>query len=62
MALLTENGLLPCYTSGYETWWGDDHRIAPLITGLSILPFSTPHIVAMVRYSPVCISFLLPSS
>src|SRR6185312_7116736 len=31
------------------------HLIAPLITGLSIMPFSTPHIVAMVLYSPVCI-------
>ena len=30
-------------------------RIAPLITGSSIMPFSTPHIVAMVLYSPVCI-------
>jgi hypothetical protein len=28
-------------------------QIAPLMTGLSIMPFSTPHIVAMVRYSPV---------
>jgi hypothetical protein len=29
-----------------------DHLIAPLITGVSIMPFSTPHMVAMVRYSP----------
>src|SRR6185312_5080767 len=31
------------------------HLIAPLIIGLSIVPFSTPHIVAMVLYSPLCI-------
>ena len=32
------------------------HLIAPLITDLSIMPFSTPHIVAMVRYSAVDIT------
>ena len=33
---------------------GRNYLIAPLITGPVIMPFSTPHIVAMVRYSPVC--------
>ena len=62
MALLTENGLLPGYTSGYETLVGViDYRIAPLITGLSIMPFSTPH-MWRCRCSPVCISLLLPIS
>jgi hypothetical protein len=32
---------------------GTRHYFAPLITGASIMPLSTPHIVAMVRYSPV---------
>ena len=27
--------------------------MAPLITGLAIMPFSTPHLVAMASYSPV---------
>ncbi len=31
-------------------------RTAPLITGWVIMPFSTPHMVAMVRYSPVSIT------
>src|ERR1700759_2270807 len=32
-----------------------DHLIAPSIFGVSIMPLSTPHISAMVRYWPVCI-------
>jgi hypothetical protein len=32
------------------------HLIAPLTTGPVIMPFSTPHIVAMVRYSSVWIT------
>src|ERR1700756_231186 len=38
-----------------ETHRSQDHLMAPLIIGVSIMPFSTPHLVAMVRYSPVCI-------
>ena len=30
--------------------------MAPLMTGLAIMPFSTPHLVAMALYSPVDIT------
>ena len=39
-------GLLKCLVSDGAV----DYRVAPLITDLSITPFSTPHIVAMVRH------------
>jgi hypothetical protein len=36
--------------------WPIDHMIAPLINGMSIMPFPTPHLPAMVQNSPNCIT------
>ncbi len=52
---------LPVAAAGTATTWTaaatSDSRgtqpIAPLTTGLAIMPFSTPHLVAMALYSPV---------
>src|SRR5690349_9930330 len=51
--LPAETGAHPRVVGAREICRNIDYRTAPLMAGLSIMPFSTPHIVAIVLYSPV---------